>query len=118
MRDRKELLASRCPKCGELRMPARSFCPQCFEATPELVSLRRSGYVKTFTVLHLSLEEQPLAPPALAALIGWEGVQGGLVHRLGECEPGSVKRGMWVEPVWAEERTGSMQDIRYFRPAP
>ena len=42
----------------------------------------------------------------------------GLVHKLGEVDPGDVEIGMRVQAVWKEpaEREGSITDIRYFRP--
>jgi uncharacterized OB-fold protein len=41
---------------------------------------------------------------------------GGFLHRLGEVRPEDVAIGMEVEAVWAEERSGSILDIAYFRP--
>ena len=68
-------------------------------------------------MLHRDLDEQPLAQPIIVALVAWLEARGGLIQRLGEVEPEGVSLGMAVEPVWAEERTGAMSDIAYFRPA-
>ena len=45
--------------------------------------------------------------------------EGGFLHKLGEVAPDDVRIGMEVEAVWkpVEERTGSILDIAYFRPA-
>jgi uncharacterized OB-fold protein len=56
-------------------------------------------------------------PPEIVVLVSWEGVRGGLIHRLREVTPQEVTIGMAVEPVWAEERVGAMADISHFRPA-
>ena len=117
MRDEKRLLASQCPGCGDLLLPARMYCERCFRKTSEWVPVEGPGTVRTFTVLHLSLDEEPLEEPVIAAFVAWEGVRGGLLHRLGDVDAGDVRTGMRVEPVWEEERVGSLGDIRYFRPS-
>jgi uncharacterized OB-fold protein len=65
-----------------------------------------------------SLEGEPLAEPEVVALIRMDGVHGGLVHRLGEIDLEDVEIGLLVEAVLkpAEEREGSILDIRYFKP--
>ncbi|MDP9330670.1 MAG: hypothetical protein M3P11_08550 [Actinomycetota bacterium] len=61
----------------------------------------------------------PLDPPEIPAVIRLDGAsQGGFLHMLGEIRPEDVAIGLAVEAVWkpAEERTGSILDISYFRP--
>ena len=110
-------MASRCPGCQQAFLPPKIYCERCFEETTDWVPVEGSGYVRTFSVLHVSLDEERLEPPLVVALVAWEGIRGGLVHRIGGVEPGSVKLSMAVEPVWAEERSGTLDDILYFRPA-
>ena len=116
MRDERRLLASRCSKCGDAFLPPKIYCERCFEEAADWIPVEGPGYVKSFTVLHLSLDEEPLKEPLVAAFIAWEGVRGGLLHRVGGVEPGGVRLGMEVEPVWADERAGTLDDIRHFRP--
>jgi uncharacterized OB-fold protein len=61
------------------------------------------------------LDEELLETPEIVALVSWEGVRGGLIHRIRGVEPKRVTIGMAVEPVWAEERVGAMSDISHFR---
>ena len=75
-----------------------------------------AGHIRSFTVLHQSLEEEPLEEPEVVALIGWPQVRGGIIHRVKGMAPDTVCIGTAVEPVWAEERTGAMTDIIHFRP--
>ena len=75
-----------------------------------------AGHVRSFTVLHRSLEEEPLEEAEVVALIGWSQARGGIIHRVKVMAPDTVCIGMAVEPVWAEERTGAMTDIIHFRP--
>jgi uncharacterized OB-fold protein len=118
MRDEQQLLAAPCPKCGDLLLPAKMYCERCFRETGEdWVPMEGPGYVRSFTVLHRDLEEQPLDPPVVVALISWPNARGGLVHRLDEVTPANVTIGMTVEPAWATERVGALTDISHFRPA-
>lgn len=116
LRDERAILASRCPRCRDAFLPPRLYCERCFQEASEFFPVSGPGYVKSFTVLHRSLDEASLAQPETVALIAWRGIRGGLVHRLGDISPADVRTGMAVEPVWAEERQGALQDIRYFRP--
>jgi uncharacterized OB-fold protein len=42
----------------------------------------------------------------------------GILHHLNEVDPWKIHRGMKVKAVWkpAEERTGAITDILYFKP--
>ena len=116
MRDEKKLLASRCSKCGQAFLPPKIYCELCFEETSKWVPVLGPGHVKSFTMLHLSLDEEPLDEPTMVAFIEWDEIRGGLIHRLADIETSAVRTGMAVEPVWADERAGSINDILYFRP--
>ena len=116
MRDDRQLLASPCPKCRERLLPPKMYCERCFEETSDdWTPVDGPGYVRSFTVVHKSLEEEPLDPPVIVALVSWEGVRGGLVHRIEGVTPEQVAMGMAVEPEWAEQRVGAMSDISHFR---
>ena len=96
--------------------PSKIYCEQCFVETHEWSPVEGPGYIKTFTLLHRSLEEEPLAQPTAAALIGWHGVRGGLLHRIEGVDHSHLRIGLAVEPRWAEVRAGSINDIQSFRP--
>ncbi|MDA0264401.1 MAG: Zn-ribbon domain-containing OB-fold protein [Chloroflexi bacterium] len=117
MRDNQQLLASPCPQCADFLLPPKMYCERCFEETSsDWLALEGPGYVRSFTVLHRDLEEQPLETPVVVAMVSWPEARGGLIHRLGDIDPAEVELGMEVEPVWSEERTGAMSDITHFRP--
>ncbi len=117
MRDHQQLLASPCPKCQDRLLPPKMYCERCFEETSEdWVPLVGPGYIRSFTGVHPSLEEELLETPEVVVLISWEGVRGGLIHRLREVPPDAVTLGLPVEPVWAEDPVGGMSDISHFRP--
>lgn len=117
-RDDRQILVSPCPKCQDRLLPPKMYCERCFEATSNhWETLEGPGFVRSFTVLHRSLDEEPLETPEVVVLVSWEGTRGGLLHRLREVEVSSVRLEMAVEPVWAGQRVGAMSDISHFRPA-
>ena len=116
MRDARQLLACHCPKCNRMFLPPKLYCESCFERTDDWTPVVGPAYLKTFTVLHLDLEGEPLRQPQVVGLVAWEGVQGGLIHRIEGVGESHLKTGMGLEPVWAEERNGSLEDIRFFQP--
>ena len=116
-RDERIILASKCPKCGELFLPPKIYCETCFEEASDWTPVSGPGYIKSYTIVHYSLDDQQLDEPEVVAVIGWHGVRGSIIHRLAEVRPGTVEIGLAVEPVWATERSGSPNDITHFRPA-
>ena len=116
MRDERRLFASRCSNFREAFLPPKLYCERCFEEIEEWTPVDEPAYVKSFTVLHLSLDEEPLTEPVVAALVGWQHIRGGLLHRIGGIKSEEVRLGMAVEPVWALERSGTLADILHFQP--
>ena len=116
LRDDQKIVGRKCPKCQKVLVPPRKNCPFCFVHTKEWVELVGQGEVETFTIVHRGTHIQPLKPPFVYAVIRLDGADTGMVHLLGEVEPGDVKEGMRVKAVFAEERKGSPLDIAYFKP--
>jgi uncharacterized OB-fold protein len=116
LRDDQKIVGRKCPKCQKVLVPPRKNCPFCFVHTKEWVELSGQGEVETFTIVHRGTHIQPLKPPFVYAVIRLDGADTGMVHLLGEVEPGDVKEGMRVKAVFAEERKGSPLDIAYFKP--
>ncbi|MDI6893037.1 MAG: Zn-ribbon domain-containing OB-fold protein [Bacillota bacterium] len=112
-----KLLAASCPECGRRYLPPRMYCAECFRRTEEWVEVKPPGVVQSFTVLHRDLEDAPLTEPQVVAFISFPGTCGGIIHLLREVPRDEICIGLLVEPVFAGERKGNWQDIRYFRPA-
>ena len=112
------IMGRTCSGCERVLVPPRMFCERCFRATDRWVEVETTGTVQTYSVCHVAWDMQPLDPPQLPAVIAIDGSHGGLLHLLGEVEPGEVTVGMAVEAVWKNvgEREGSILDIVYFRP--
>ncbi len=118
MRDRKVILAAACSSCRQRFLPPKIYCEICFVETGDWSPVEGPARVKSFTLLHRSLDEEPLTQPVAVALIVWDGVRGGILHRVGGLEdPSQLKTGLLVEPCWADERAGGVNDIRFFAPA-
>jgi len=118
IKDQGVIMGTVCPTCNLTYLPPMMYCERCFTKLEEWVETGTKGTVYTYTVLGLSLAEEPLEEPQILALIRMEGVHGGLVHRLGEVKPEEVAIGMAVEAVFKaqKQREGSILDIEYFKP--
>jgi uncharacterized OB-fold protein len=118
IKDQGAIMGTVCPTCNLTYLPPMMYCERCFAELEEWVEVGTKGTVYTYTVLGLSLAEEPLEEPEILALIRMEGVHGGLVQRLGEVKPEDVEIGMAVEAIFKpqKQREGSILDIEYFKP--
>ncbi len=118
-----KIRGSKCPHCGRMMIPARSFCELCnLNGVHDYYDLADTGTVLTYTISHVDWDSSPLpdGQVRIYAVIGIDGASEdmGLVHFLDEVDPKDVKIGMRVQAVWkpAEEREGTVTDIKYFKP--
>lgn len=111
------LLATVCAACRAEFLPPKIFCPYCLAELTEWKEVSPQGTVETFTVSSVDILGRPLQELAIFAFVRLCS-KGGLIHRLGEIAPEKVKIGLQVEALFrpVAERTGSILDIRYFRP--
>ena len=117
LRDNKRIMGIKCPTCNKVYMPPRSACPVCLSKMEDWVELSGEGALVTYTVVYYREEYQPVEPPIIFGIIQLDGADTGLCHLISEIDPENVKTGMRVEPVFKEEREGSVLDIKYFRPS-
>jgi len=114
------LVGVRCDECQRIVIPPRNFCEWCFLPMDNWVHLPDTGTVNTFSLCYVTWDMQYLEEPQIPAVIDIDGTRPsvGIMHMLGEVEPDQVKIGMKVQAVWkpAEEREGSILDIKYFKP--
>ncbi|MFC1823183.1 Zn-ribbon domain-containing OB-fold protein [Thermodesulfobacteriota bacterium] len=116
LRDNQKIVGTRCPDCNRVLVPARSICVKCFANLKDFVEVGPSGTVSTYSVIHTSQDFYPLDPPFALGVIQLDGADTGFVHFIGEADPEAIETGIKVEAVFNEERTGSILDIKYFRP--
>jgi uncharacterized OB-fold protein len=112
-----KLLSTVCRDCKKDFLPPKIFCPFCLKELTEWKEVPPKGTVETFTVSRFDIAGAPLENPQIFAFVRLTS-DGGLIHRLGGISPEKVRIGLKVEAVFkpASERTGSIQDIQYFRP--
>ena len=114
------LIGRRCRRCGRVLVPPRMFCEECFRPTDEWVYVQDTGTVNTYSISYLRWDASRLETPSIPAVIEIDGASPGMgiLHMLDEVRPDDVTVGMRVRAVWKppRQRTGSVLDIRYFRP--
>jgi hypothetical protein len=114
------LIGVRCHHCRRTVIPPRNFCEWCFRPMDEWVYLPDSGTINTFSLCYVTWDMKQVDVPEISAVIDIDGTQPpvGIMHMLDEVEPDDVEIGMKVQAVWkpAEEREGSILDIKYFKP--
>ena len=116
--DNGKLFGTRCRKCNLTYLPPRIYCERCFEELEEWCEIANKGEIYTYTVGWVDLDGSRLQEPVVLAFVKFGDAYGGLVHRVGEINIEEIKIGLPVEVVFKDkaERTGSILDIKYFKP--
>jgi uncharacterized protein len=113
------IVASKCGTCGEVRLPPRAYCLQCYGRARVDVDLLHYGRLAAFSTAHLGEGGAKLAAGSRTAFgfFTFEGVSGGLVHRILRDGGGHPKVGDPVRPLFApaDRRKGSILDLEGFR---
>jgi hypothetical protein len=119
LRDRGELLASRCEACDITYCPARLFCERCFAELEPDTTVGPGGTLESFTIGYRGVEGELLDRPAVVGLIRLDGADTVLVHFLldGGGEPLEIGQRMEAVFETKAKRSGSILDVRGFRPA-
>ena len=114
----KKILGSKCSKTGRVFVPPVVASPESFAPAPELVQVADRGVVTTFCVVNIPVIGRELEIPYVAASVALDGADVSIFALIQECKAEDARMGMRVEAVWKldGERTGSHEDIRYFRP--
>jgi uncharacterized OB-fold protein len=113
------IVASKCVTCGEVRLPPRTYCLQCYGRTRVDIELLHSGRIAALSTAHVGAGGARLAARSRTTFgfVTFEGAGGGLVHRIlheGRSDP---RVGDPVRPLFvpAEKRKGSVLDIDGFQ---
>ena len=110
------IVASKCSTCGEVRLPPRTYCLECGGRTRIDVEVLHPGRIASFSTVHLDRNGTPAKVRTTFALVTFEGVRGGLIHRIlhgGRRDPqaGGLVRPRFLPP---ERRKGSILDLDGF----
>lgn len=117
LKDRGELVASRCETCSFVYCPARMFCERCFSSLEPDTTVGPQGTLESLTVVYSDVAGEPLDEPRVVGLIRPDGADTVLMHFLVDGEE-ALGIGDRVEAVLQPKtkRTGSILDLRGFRP--
>jgi uncharacterized OB-fold protein len=116
IKDEKKIMGRYCPQCDMTFIPPRKVCGRCFSEDMTWKELSSQGTLVTYTVPNYKEDIHPLPAPFAFAIVKLDGADTGLAHLVADFKEGDLKTGMRVEAVFADERQGSIMDIRYFRP--
>lgn len=120
LKDEGKIYGTRCPRCGYVYVPARIYCERDMMHLDDStwVQVGNEGELLSFSVVYYDLDGERLQTPQWVGLVRLQGASGVLMHYLGEVKPDSLRAGVRVQAVLkpAKERTGSIRDIRYFKP--
>ena len=116
------LIARTCNGCRRVLFPPRMFCEECFRPTDAWTYVEDTGTIETYSISYLDLDAKRIEEPIYVGVVSVDGASPkmGMMHYLGEVTPQTIRIGMRVQAVWKPpaERTGSVLDIRYWRPLP
>ena len=122
----KKILGNKCPECGRMQVPPREVCALCRIRCDEFVEVGPKGNVRLLDTAYYAspdpLTGETRETPYGLIYILLDGCSGQEVFahflrddQLDRIEMGwNEKKGTIVRPVWAEERTGKVSDIKYF----
>jgi uncharacterized OB-fold protein len=117
LKDRGEIVGTRCRGCEQVYVPARVFCERCFAELAEEVVVGPEGTLASFTLCYRDRDFRLLPQPEAFALVRLDGATTAMLHRLLRVsEPGQVRIGARVRVVLRPKRrrTGSILDIEGF----
>jgi len=126
----KKILAIKCPSCGRLQSPPREICAPCRVRNTDWVEIGPKGEMRMMEYCYYAspdpLTGETRETPYGAIGILLDGCKGEEVfwHLLRPDQLDKVKMGIVLgdkvvhgsrlRPVWAEDRKGSISDIKYF----
>lgn len=119
LRDNRRIVGRRCPGCGRVLVPARSWCDRCFVATTDWVPVGTEGVIETFTVLTAAFPGLP-EPPLAIAYVTLDGAGTAVLNFVEGLDlsdlDASAARLLGrppVEVVFHDDRQGRMTDFHF-----
>ncbi|MDQ4110141.1 MAG: OB-fold domain-containing protein [Actinomycetota bacterium] len=96
---------------GRVAVPPPEYDPVTHQAVTEFVELPDTGTVTSWTWVSEPVAGQPFERPFAYALITIDGADTPWLHAVDVASPDDIETGMRVRARWAEERTGSVNDV-------
>ncbi len=120
LKERGEIIGTRCAPCKQVYVPARAFCERCFAELSEQVKLKPEGTLMSFTFSYYDRDGKRMEKPDVLGLVRLEGATTVMLHRLlkisDSSNPAEIAIGRRVRAVIKPKakRTGSILDIEGF----
>jgi len=118
-----KIWGNKCPQCGKVLVPARTFCPGCFVDMGDWIEVSQEGEVVTWTLANDRFYGMPVDPPFIGALIRLDGTDCDFLHLVGgfdlthvDSVRSKITKGTRVKAVWSDQKKGHLMDIKYFQP--
>ena len=118
LKEKGELMGTRCRPCHQVFVPSRQFCERCFAELTEEVRVESGGIIKSFSYAYVDHNGRRLKQPVASALVQLEGATTVMLHRLLDVKDlyrlsiGSRVKTL-IKPKG--KRAGSILDIEGFR---
>lgn len=119
LRDNKRIMGLRCPECENVYVPPRSVCPRCFVEMNDWKEVGNEGTIKAYTVVRFPYINpntgEDIDIPRPDIMIQLDGSDTRLLHKCDVAEESKIEVGMRAKAVFAEDRNGSIHDIKHFK---
>lgn len=119
LRDRR-LLGRRCPACGRVLFPARSFCDRDHVDTADWVEVSPHGVLEMFTIVYEPFPGMRVAPPYVLAYARLDGADTAAVGYLKGLDLADVNQaaaqlttGTPIRVVFTDDPQGEITDFWY-----
>jgi len=122
----KKILANQCHRCGRLQLPPREVCAECRVRATGWVEVGPKGHLAVIEIVYYAspdpLTGETRETPYGSIHVLLDGCKGNETfwHLMRPDQifqvkdPQGKEKGTRLRPVWAEQRTGSIHDIKYF----
>ena len=120
LRDNARIMANRCPSCGRHQVPPREVCAVCRVEADQWDEVGPEGVIRHYDIVYYAspdpLTGEARDVPYVLCWVNLDGTQGDapLWHLLEAPDLSKVRNGLRVRAVFADQRTGSMEDIKHF----
>ena len=119
IKERKEIIGKKCPKCKRVLLPPRSFCERCFVETTEWVNVGKEGRIEAFTIVYERFEGLPDPPYAIAYVL-LDGASTAMANFVKGVDLSDIKEalkrvkiGARVRVAFKKRREGRITDFWY-----
>ena len=111
---REQILVGSRAEDGRVIVPPAEFDPVSGNDLTEIVEVGPAGEITTWAWVTTPHEKHPLSDPFAWALIKLDGADTPMLGAVAAGSIDAVSTGARVEPVWAEERVGHINDITHW----